>query len=235
MPSYRDISRKGVPVKRKSNIILLVLCLLLLVGWGVLTYVPAMGGARIGATVAAWRAVYPHVGAQPGVFEDFPLNIALFRAINDRHTPGLDHFFLLYNYLGRAYVLIPVFVLVCLYRHTKMRMLVTAVLAQAFIVQVMKFAFLQPRPPLMLEDVHALIPLYILSFPSGDTALAFTLACTLAQRERRFVQGLLYLYASLIAYERIYLGVHFPLDVAVGALVGLLCGYAARRVVGEIA
>ncbi|RME65047.1 MAG: phosphatase PAP2 family protein, partial [Nitrospirae bacterium] len=32
------------------------------------------------------------------------------------------------------------------------------------------------------------------------------------------------LYVILIGYGRMYLGVHFPLDVLVGGLLGLLCG-----------
>ena len=40
--------------------------------------------------------------------------------------------------------------------------------------------------------------------------------------------GLL-VWASVIAYSRIYLGVHYPSDVAVGALLGSSIGYAVSR------
>ncbi|HHW14380.1 MAG TPA: phosphatase PAP2 family protein [Firmicutes bacterium] len=61
------------------------------------------------------------------------------------------------------------------------------------------------------------------SFPSGHTALAFSLARVLARRypER---SRLFYLVAGLVGLSRVYLGRHYPGDVAAGALCGL---YAA--------
>jgi len=36
---------------------------------------------------------------------------------------------------------------------------------------------------------------------------------------------LFFLWAALIAYAQVYVGVHYPLDVMAGALLGLLLGY----------
>ncbi len=41
--------------------------------------------------------------------------------------------------------------------------------------------------------------------------------------------GFLVLWALLVAYSRIYIGVHFPLDVIVGALVGALFGWVFAK------
>jgi undecaprenyl-diphosphatase len=58
------------------------------------------------------------------------------------------------------------------------------------------------------------------SFPSGHAANAFAGAFVLS----RFVAGgqiVWWALASAIAYSRVYLGVHYPLDVVGGALLGL--------------
>lgn len=57
------------------------------------------------------------------------------------------------------------------------------------------------------------------SFPSGHAATSFALATVLAyfDRKRRF---LFYTIAILIAYSRIYLGVHYFFDIIGGALLG---------------
>jgi undecaprenyl-diphosphatase len=40
---------------------------------------------------------------------------------------------------------------------------------------------------------------------------------------------LLFLWASLVAYSRIYLGVHFPLDIVGGAFLGLIIGVLVHQ------
>jgi undecaprenyl-diphosphatase len=60
------------------------------------------------------------------------------------------------------------------------------------------------------------------SFPSGHAATA--VAGALAGS--RVVPGagwLLWALASLMAYSRVYVGVHYPSDIAAGALLGAVC------------
>ena len=43
---------------------------------------------------------------------------------------------------------------------------------------------------------------------------------------------IIFIWAVVVSYTRIYLGVHYPGDVVVGALVGLACGFAGFRFSG---
>ena len=65
------------------------------------------------------------------------------------------------------------------------------------------------------------------SFPSGHTAAAFGIAVALAG-EGDWLGGLLLALASGIAVSRVYLGAHYPLDVAAGVVVGVVSGLVAR-------
>jgi undecaprenyl-diphosphatase len=59
---------------------------------------------------------------------------------------------------------------------------------------------------------------------SSHAANTFGLAVFLNLKMKgklRFLPGL-FLWAALISYTRIYLGVHYPMDIIIGALVGVI-------------
>ena len=64
-------------------------------------------------------------------------------------------------------------------------------------------------------------------FFSAHASNSFTLAVFFGLLYKKKFKYLIYfslLYASLISYSRIYLGVHFPLDILFGAAFGLIIG-----------
>jgi undecaprenyl-diphosphatase len=65
------------------------------------------------------------------------------------------------------------------------------------------------------------------SFPSGHSAIAFACAGVLAWQAPRLAPAL-FVLAALIAWSRVYVGVHYPLDVLGGAVLGLLIATALR-------
>jgi membrane-associated phospholipid phosphatase len=60
------------------------------------------------------------------------------------------------------------------------------------------------------------------SFPSGHTLVAFALAEVYGDAYGRWWT---YPLAAVIGYSRVYLGAHWPSDVAAGALIGSLMGH----------
>ncbi len=60
------------------------------------------------------------------------------------------------------------------------------------------------------------------SFPSGHTSSAFATATSLSlMYPKWYVIGPSFLWASAVGYSRMELGVHYPSDVLVGALIGI--------------
>jgi undecaprenyl-diphosphatase len=105
----------------------------------------------------------------------------------------------------------------------------------ALITDVLKRGFGRERPPVADPQLGSLtgIPDNP-SFPSGHSATAFAAATAVAILCPRLRIPALAI-AAAVGLSRIYLRVHFPLDVVAGALlgagVGALCAFVLMRVV----
>jgi undecaprenyl-diphosphatase len=67
---------------------------------------------------------------------------------------------------------------------------------------------------------------------SAHAANSFSLAVYLSAlfyKKHRYAPFLLYLWAALVSYSRIYTGVHFPLDILTGAAVGIFIGWLTGK------
>jgi undecaprenyl-diphosphatase len=98
------------------------------------------------------------------------------------------------------------------------------VIADAIATHVFKALELRPRPCAALEGVRLLVGCtQTASMPSNHAANASVLAA-LAGCYRRQLWLPAAVLAGLIGYSRIYVGVHYPLDVLAGAALGIVVG-----------
>ena len=155
----------------------------------------------------------------------------LFLIINKANSSFSDLFFYWITYFGDGitFVLLIIGLLFYSYRYALLGLV--SFLGTAFIAQFLKrFIFSdQLRPIARLVDVGDIyIPENVAtisfnSFPSGHTATAFAIASFLTLAfPKKPLWAVWLLLACLTGYSRIYLTHHFPVDVWVGSIIGVL-------------
>jgi undecaprenyl-diphosphatase len=112
---------------------------------------------------------------------------------------------------------------------------VAATLTASVVVGSLKDVFERSRPPEADPALGSLVAIPSNpSFPSGHAATAFaaaTVIAILSPRMRPYALGI----AAAVALSRVYLRVHFPLDVLAGAALGAAIGALAAWIALQVA
>ena len=111
----------------------------------------------------------------------------------------------------------------------------TVALADSISVHCFKNVVMRYRPThnLELEGVLHIVNGYhggwygFVSSHAANTFGVATFICLVLKHKAAWI-GLM-VWAALVCYSRIYIGAHYPADIACGGLLGALCGYAAFR------
>lgn len=101
------------------------------------------------------------------------------------------------------------------------------------------FARLRPSHEPGLEGLIHLVNNYkgaMYGFASSHAANTFGTAAflNLMFRKSKPWMGWLFLWAAVVSYTRIYLGVHYPADIVIGGVVGIVCGWISFKLVGRL-
>jgi undecaprenyl-diphosphatase len=109
-----------------------------------------------------------------------------------------------------------------------------AALLTNLVVTGLKNAVGRDRPPAVILDPKPLMEVPTTSsFPSGHAATSFACALVLARFAPRLTIPL-FILAALIAFSRVYVGVHYPFDVLAGTALGLAVATALPRLLGAL-
>lgn len=93
-----------------------------------------------------------------------------------------------------------------------------------------KNRFARIRPCDCLVTNAYIVPSDKFSLPSGHSAAAFLVAIILSHFFPEYI-WLLLSWAAGVAISRVILGVHFPADIIIGAIIGSVCGLFALALV----
>jgi len=154
-------------------------------------------------------------------------------------TPFFDMFFRFITRFGEEMILIAIFCAIywCINKRMAYVTGITFFLS-SLAVQGLKIVFRVPRPwiyDLTFEPVGG--SLYAstgYAFPSGHTQNAAALLGSIgAQTKKKWLSWLLFIFVFLVAFSRLYLGVHFIQDVVVSLLITFVIIWIAQKLVGD--
>jgi undecaprenyl-diphosphatase len=151
---------------------------------------------------------------------------SLLHVINGFSNPLLDAVFIPLNYLGSTLFWIILIVAFWTKGHKKLSIyLLYSIIINSILSFSLKWTFLRQRPSennekdiLFIEDTGP-------SFPSGHAENVFSGNVILSSFSKDWkFKTTLYVISILTAISRIYLGVHYPIDVLFGSLIGIIIG-----------
>jgi undecaprenyl-diphosphatase len=136
---------------------------------------------------------------------------------------------------GLLWVAIGLAVAIAYRKYRVLVVTILAVLVADTTNALLKDVFDRERPNVRYAEPGPLLtPPRSDSFPSGHAATSFAAATVIAAAAPR-LRVPLYVLAALVAWSRVYVGVHYPLDVLVGAVYGTLLGLLLVRALPRLA
>lgn len=154
-------------------------------------------------------------------------NFILLFIKNNMHSEIMDKFMVIITSLGNGGVIwiVTAVILMINKKHRRVGFMALGALLLCTMLGegIIKHLVQRIRPSADIPAINLLIakPLSY-SFPSGHTASSFSVAGVLEKYFKNYAIELFTL-ASLIAFSRLYLYVHYPSDVLAGIVLGLIC------------
>ena len=169
----------------------------------------------------------------------------LFSKVNGQwHTPFFDEFI---PFIREPFVWMPFYFFLVLFTtinfkikglYWSMFFIVNAIISDYLSSTIIKENFVRIRPchdPAVAGTIRFLVSYCpeSSSFTSSHAVNHFAAAMFIFTTFRKAVSpkwAYLFLWALLISYAQVYVGVHFPFDVFCGAIIGLILGYIPAKI-----
>ncbi len=173
-------------------------------------------------------------------------NIDLFYTINEGMKNSVFNFLmpLLTNFgslIAWTIVCILIFIFGGQYSKKVALLGLLALFLSSAAVLILKYIIAEPRPFVVLNNVNLLTMENDYSFPSGHAAASFAAAVVIGKKYSFTLKGKSYglfypllAFAVIIGLSRVYIGVHYPLDVLFGAVMGTTTAMAVIKFENEI-
>lgn len=153
-------------------------------------------------------------------------------------NPLLDNVMRFVTSLGNAgfVAIIACIVLLGIKKYRKVGMAASLSLVMDFLIVnvLLKNLVARIRPYEVLDGLQLIVKEATdFSFPSGHSGACFAVASVMFLSLPKKVGVPAVGLALLIAFSRLYVGIHYPTDVLGGILIGCLTGWVAWRILGK--
>ena len=160
----------------------------------------------------------------------------VFLFLNNLGSSAFDPFWIM---VSEKWIWIPLYIifLYLLYKNYKLKSLLFILIFIAIgitisdqIANIFKFGIERLRPchdptlDHLMREVECRGSFGFFSAHSSNSFFIATFMVIMLKNKYRYLSFILFFWATMVAYSRIYLGVHFPLDIVFGAMVGFLLG-----------
>jgi membrane-associated phospholipid phosphatase len=166
------------------------------------------------------------------------IDFHILKAINHNRIESLDHFFIFITniatvttYAASIILLLYAIIKKKFFLQRKSWLIFISLISTSAIVDSLKHIIKRTRPFITYPSIHNLVNVSTPSFPSGHTAEVFVLATAIAllfQKQGWYILPV-WIWAILVAYTRLVLGVHYPSDVLASIIIGVTMGIAFPR------
>lgn len=173
-----------------------------------------------------------------GIFEwIYQWDVSIIEGLKNFDGPlVLDYFMAFVSTIGNTgFIWIVISVILLFFKKTRgigIAAIIALILNTILVNVLLKPIVNRPRPYAIIEGIEYIIktPSEPYSFPSGHASSSFAVATAIYFTSFRNKYAYLALVlAALIAFARVYFCVHFPSDVIVGSLIGILMGYIGYK------